>query len=485
MRRHLALPIVLSLVPAAVAVLVRPAIALVGMAAFFLIACATRLSPTLPRIFLSLLGGCLLAYAIFGRGFAYMGVPPLFVGEMVLAGGLLALVFHGRSLLALLSSPVARLLVVFMLLGAAATVPYLGEYSLDALRDAVAWGYGVFALLVAAFLLKTRWLHRVVAAYGRLVPILLGGSIIVMFVRRLVPSFDPILFGSDAPLLGLKPGDMSVHLAGALAFLVLGLHRAGASDRPTFARRHEWIVWSMWLIGAAAAFSNRGGMLSVLLVAMLLLVMRPFGNWSRLLLIGGTAVTLLVAFDVEVQISDRRPISVESVVTSVQSIIGDVGEGDYDNTRGWRLAWWSDIVRYTFFGDYFWEGKGYGINLANADGYQVLADESLRSPHNGHMTILARSGVPGLLVWVALQAAFGVGILYAQSRAAARGHRHVANVHLWILCYWLAFMVNGAFDVFLEGPQGGIWFWSLVGMGIAAMEWQRSMRREEGEARRA
>ena len=31
-------------------------------------------------------------------------------------------------------------------------------------------------------------------------------------------------------------------------------------------------------------------------------------------------------------------------------------------------------------------------------------------------------------------------------------------------------MINGSFDVYLEGPQGGIWFWSIIGFGIAVTE---------------
>ena len=33
----------------------------------------------------------------------------------------------------------------------------------------------------------------------------------------------------------------------------------------------------------------------------------------------------------------------------------------------------------------------------------------------------------------------------------------------------IAFMINAAFDVFLEGPMGGIWFWTIYGVGLAAM----------------
>ena len=40
---------------------------------------------------------------------------------------------------------------------------------------------------------------------------------------------------------------------------------------------------------------------------------------------------------------------------------------------------------------------------------------------------------------------------------------------LFLLAYWLAFMINTAFDVFLEGPMGGIWFWTIYGVGLAAL----------------
>ena len=43
----------------------------------------------------------------------------------------------------------------------------------------------------------------------------------------------------------------------------------------------------------------------------------------------------------------------------------------------------------------------------------------------------------------------------------------LANVNLWVLAYWMAFIVNMSFDVYLEGPQGGIWFWCLIGFAIA------------------
>ena len=89
------------------------------------------------------------------------------------------------------------------------------------------------------------------------------------------------------------------------------------------------------------------------------------------------------------------------------------------------------------------------------------------------MTVLARAGVPGLVLWVLLQGTFAWSLATAYFRARRDRQEWWARVNLWVLAFWLAFMVNASVDVFLEGPQGGIWFWCLIGFGIAALEAQR------------
>ena len=37
------------------------------------------------------------------------------------------------------------------------------------------------------------------------------------------------------------------------------------------------------------------------------------------------------------------------------------------------------------------------------------------------------------------------------------------------LCYAMAIVINAAFDVTLEGPMQGIWFWCLFGFGIGSV----------------
>src|ERR671922_46382 len=100
----------------------------------------------------------------------------------------------------------------------------------------------------------------------------------------------------------------------------------------------------------------------------------------------------------------------ERIATNIGSIFGVSDKGNLAATREWRLRWWRRIVGYTVHGDYFWTGKGFGIDLAVADGILPPGYKEVpnRNPHNVHMTVLARAGIPGLVLWMLIQGAFAV-----------------------------------------------------------------------------
>ncbi len=115
----------------------------------------------------------------------------------------------------------------------------------------------------------------------------------------------------------------------------------------------------------------------------------------RFAFIGLTTMLILLAVDFQVEVPGRdRKIAAAQVVENIASVASKTKMDDLNGTKQWRLNWWRDILDYTVFGKHFWDGKGFGVNLADDDGYQVTKDGSLRSPHNGHLTMLARAGVP-------------------------------------------------------------------------------------------
>ena len=140
-------------------------------------------------------------------------------------------------------------------------------------------------------------------------------------------------------------------------------------------------------------------------------------------------------------------------------------------TKEWRLRWWEIIQDHTLNGPYFWTGKGFGINLADSDGFQHPNSSDgppLRDPHSVHLTILARAGVPGLALWFAFLGAWSWLLLGTMRAAQLRGERRWADVLLFLFGYVLAIVVESSFDIGLAGPMMGIPFWCLIGLGIGA-----------------
>ena len=453
-----------------VAVALVPAPTIVAGAAITVVAVLVPNRSYVPMIYLALVAGLLCGYMMLGRGFAYLGAGPVYVGELVLGAGTLLLALHGRASRPL--HPGVQLVIVslglFMIWGAAATIPYVGQYGLAALRDAAVWGYGWFALLAMAMLRSRMQLERLLGFYRAVLPVFLAWALLSDLVLRVAPERIPVLPSSGVPLLDLKPGDVGVHLAGVAAFLLLRL------DRPTTgsgAGRRVWmepLLWILWTVDfVLVAARNRGGGLAILVALAAVAALERSGRLVKPTAAAIAFLILVTVLGVRIAAPGGREVSAGQVAANFSSILADANHPELATTKNWRMAWWRQIVSYTVHGRWFWTGKGYGVNLADDDGFQVSADNSLRSPHNAGLTILARSGVPGFALWVLVQATFGAMLLATRRRFRQLGDRRLAAVCVWILAYWLAMLSNAAFDVYLEGPQGAIWFWTILGLGLA------------------
>ncbi len=413
----------------------------------------------LERSFLLALCLILAGYTLLGRGFAYIGVAPLFLGELTLMLGLAAWVTRSRPLMAT-QSVAGGALLVFMLLGMVRLSMDLPTYGVMAIRDSVIWGYGLFAIAVASVLTREPEALRVLVRRFR--PFASGviGTVGVLFlISEVFGSSMPTIPGTDARIPGLKGGDTMVHLAGAVAFVLVGL-----------GKKSWWMLPVLIADFGVIAMRNRSGMLAFLLAMMVVLAFRSrrvsIGKWSYLALVG---IVALVVVNPKIEVYGERSISLDQLANNFRSLTGDSGSQALEGSKEWRLNWWSDIFEYTFTGPYFVAGKGFGINLASDDGYQVDEEESLRSPHNGHLSVLARMGVPAFGLWILLQLSWAAAIVRSLLRARKREEDGWHGLFLFLLAYWTAFMVNITFDVFIEGPMGGIWFWTLFGVGLGAV----------------
>jgi len=473
------------------------------------------------RVFWVALAILLAGYMFLGRGFAHIEVGPVYVGEVVLALGLVsaALVLLGPDRSAALARlrhphPVVVLLVAFMVLGAIRTLPYIPTFGIHALRDAVLWGYGAFALII--YLIASRATLEIgLRAYASIVPFFALWLPVSYWIwssfhaPRMSTSF-PL---ADIPLIFFKAQDMAVHAVAALAFTViaLGIVRRVRTLLVAFVVAIP-LTWILFI----TSVQSRGALLAIIaaiavtavwarrperwvhVVAAVVVVMVLTSGPAFLESVGGlNGPTSSYApgestpgssgstpSPVPTRSSDivteptpepsappvGRAFDFGQVIENVRSVFGMTSDPTLAGTRSFRLSWWFTIVDYTVFGPYFWTGKGFGINLADDDGFQPTLDHSLRAPHNSHMTTLARMGVPGFFLWGALQLAWLLLLLRAIWRHRRARDDQMAMAGAWLLVFWVAMMINTSFDPYLEGPQGGIWFWVVFGAGLLVMQ---------------
>jgi hypothetical protein len=444
------------------------------------------------RLFVGALLVLLAGYMFMGRGFAHLGVPPIYVGEFVLALGLVATAVAAiRLRVRRAPTLTVGLLLVFMAWGVLRTVPYIPAYGADALRDAVLWGYALFALMI--YLIADRsWIERAVRTYGLIVPVfalwLPIGWLIWLELSRGATTDRP---ADLIPLVYFKAGDMAIHSVGAVAFLILFTETF--TTLRTFAWRYvvsQPLVWGMFVFGTV----SRGALVAAITgLGLVLLATRRFLNWLPVV-VAMIVLTLALAFGPAVTSSvagllpgspgagpvaaptqpppwyaANRPVTLDQFLGNAGSILTGEGDKNQVGTVQFRVAWWTKIVNYTVFGPYFLTGKGFGVNLADDDGFQPTLDHSLRAPHNSSMTVLARMGVPGFLLWVGILALWALGMLRSVIRNRLAGDRWLSSASALLFIYWFAIMIVTSFDPFIEGPQGGIWFWVVFGLGLVAM----------------
>src|SRR5688572_2600370 len=242
----------------------------------------TFVHPSPADRYLRVLCVALACYAIIGKGFAYLGVPPLFVGEMLLLVGLW--LWAGRRFAGLNAMFAPQLFLIgYMLWGLLRTVPDVPVYGTDALRDAVVWGYGLFALVVSGLILsRPRCLEALHRYFFTFVKVFLITSLPAFLVGMWLAPYIPNLPGSEVPIFGpYKTADVLVHLTGVFAYLSVCM--------PTASGVRPWMIAAM-SASLISNFNARAGLIAFCCGALIVSLLRPFnklGMWIFGIGLGG------------------------------------------------------------------------------------------------------------------------------------------------------------------------------------------------------
>ena len=435
------------------------------------------------RWFGNTLGVLVLAYLFLDRGIAHFHLPktPAFIGELVLAFGVLAVMVGTQWLRrALANDALLGVLVAFMAWGLLRTLPNMHIFGIQVtVRDAALWYYAGFALvLVAAARAVPDLTRRFVNAFRVVVPILtlwLPAALLLERSGVLGPKFRY----SSVPLLSHKPGNVCCAAVICLAFLVLvqpapaaAAQRSRRSRLGTYspAFRSCLIAVNIFtmLLGAT---QTRGGALAELAGAVLIVVFMDPRRRARAVVTLVAGLTLVVGLGLltgAAYHTQKRTISVAQLFQNAESVEGTDQNPQLTGSVNFRFDLWSTILHKQAATSHLVDGFGMGPNLARTGGLNPRPNQpatlQLRSAHNSLLDIFARMGIIGAALFVLFWAGWFRRLGRARRREPDDESRGVIGL---CMCGALAILINSFFDPTLEGAQVAVVLYTLAGVGVA------------------
>jgi hypothetical protein len=417
-----------------------------------------------------LLGPLLGGYLVLDKAFAYIHLPgtPAYVGELVLTvGGLGVLSATGYLRIPLRDEPVLALLAAFFLWGLIRFPPGFRTYGINAVRDFALCYYCFFAFFTVAALARAPdLLDRWLAQLSRFVPWLLlwlpFGLIVATRVRG--PS---VPFSGGVSVLTHKPGNAAIAAVIVLGFMWLFPETRSARSRAL------WSVMAL-VVMAVSATQNRGGLVGASAGALVGLAFLP--TRVRLRLIMRAVAVIVIGLGLAAQLSlaipsstaQGRAFTVSQLIENVASL-QSAGSGNATGTVAARDLLWSLIFKQQVADDKLVDGYGFGVNLPYLvnDTQVTSGADPLRSPHNSHDDVLARLGLIGISLWIALWVGWYWHMVVGCWRLARRGMHARRQVGVLCMMAATAILVSSFFDPQLEGAQIAALLWSAFGIGVA------------------
>lgn len=385
-------------------------------------------------------------YTYLNKGIAYG-----FFAEAVLLLGLLLLVADLKQYVIPYSKP---LLCVLIFISAAIIWSLLAlptQPPAAILKDAAVFIYPAFVLVIFLFLpLWPQFIKGVVRIYA-FYPLVAFTSLQLSIN---FPEWVEFSLFNDVSLLLVKFGDMAVHLLISSLLLLSGYIKM---DRRLLLINAVLIIYLLLMV----ATFTRGGFLAYAIgIGLFFWSYRKKFNAATLrsyLLVFGLFFAVSIFFYVNTRAEENfqgRAVGVEQLLLNIKTVFSNEEDGALTDNKLWRLAWWYKIVSDAQDPVIALKGVGPGPNLALL-GEVAVEDDSLRSPHNVSLTILARFGIPLLMVWL--------GWLYITVIRPLRSNR-LSTFNRIVALVLVAAFFNASFDVYLEGPMGAFLFWTMVGI---------------------
>lgn len=384
-------------------------------------------------------------YVFLNKGVAYT----YFVEVLWLFG--ILLLFMDRKKVEFIWNKTTKLILFFIVISCIYILRGITKYDIvDLIRDSFIFQYGWFVFILFLFKDKLEQIWETLFFIYKWFPFV---ALLNFILQYFVPFFETIAPFGGIPILLYKNGDMGVQLLISTLLLFYTYEKKPLKWRVLL----SLVIVLDFLILASY---SRSGIVSFL-VSMLCFIYfnKDIQLKSRVrLLLKYLPIILLIVTPIYINIKvsenfQGRSIGFEQIKNNFSSIVGGTTDATSDDNVVWRIVWWAKIIDYSFTAPNLFIGKGLGLNLATDDDILTL-DDTLRSPHNFHLNIMARFGVFFFLLWLYFVALLLIPLF----------KKRLEDKMLLIGCALVAFLLNASFDVFLEGPMGAFPFWTWVGL---------------------
>jgi hypothetical protein len=384
-------------------------------------------------------------YMLFNKGVAYT-----FGVELLLGLGVL-LIFIQRKSFEVYKDKKYTILFILCLITLFYVIFSIFKFNyFNVIRDSFAFEYALFAIIIYFFkdYRASIW-EKLIQLYKWAPLALLANTILFYYVIIDLPPIE--IFGGQ-PLFLYKNGDKALHLFISTILMIL------------FTEKYSriWLILNTVLILInlliLLAFTRSGSVAYLAGIfcffffskkSLITDALRRMLKFIPILLIIVFGIFTYIEIDGDAQ---GRTISLSQITDNFSSIVSSDIDGSLTDNKVWRLVWWAKLLNESFTLQHFFVGKGLGMSLTGNDITNV--DDNLRSPHNFHLTIIARFGYIIFFIWI-----YWLYLLFKPLFT-----KQLSDKTLGLTCILFAFIINGSFDVFFEGPMGAFPFWSIVGL---------------------
>jgi O-antigen ligase len=399
-----------------------------------------------------------------GRQFSHLGIEigesdvDLYVTEMILAAACLLMlvrkiITHDRLVT---RSPLNLLLATYYVVGLVCLWRGLPNFGMEALRHSVIVYYSLFYFLILELVTDVDKLERILKFS------LVASTVALLAILYNFASGFGFETSTEVKRYGANIGALSLVLC-CLFWLTLSIFRVKSKAKSLLQ-----ILLPFQLFAAIFLIQHRSLLLGLIGGLAFIFALISKTRTLRYLVLIVCALLLIICVN---QFSGflSGNVMLKDTLTRALSTLTP----DQDPNSAHRIAMWGQILRRTARQPILGEGFGPAFSAFFGGRFYDYSERRLH-PHNSFLWILNRMGIIGFGVFSFLILKFySSGIKAYRRMNAGKSKAYL----LALLSSHFCVSIFAFFNVVLEGPSMGIFFWIIMGLTMALIK----MEKEQSE----